>query len=88
MCQVSFRDLYVDDGQADPRQIRGRPRLVRGLYAPAGAQPRVPRNGRVQGAESADSDPRIFTFSTADIPRPYRPGASRLPPFRLHQPDC
>ena len=59
------------DWQADPRPIRGRPRLVRGLYAPAGAQPRVPRNGRVQGAESADSDPRIFTFSTADIPGPY-----------------
>ena len=56
------------------RPIRGRsaavPRLVRGLYAPAGAQPRVPRNGRVHGAESADSDPRIFTFSTADISGP------------------
>ena len=56
--------------QADPRPIRGRPRLVRGLYAPAGTQPRVPRNGRVLGAESAYSDPRIFHFSTADSPRP------------------
>ena len=58
------------DWQADPRPIRGRPRLARGLYAPAGAQPRVPRNGRVLGAESADLDPRILAFSTAESPRP------------------
>ena len=33
----------------------------------------MPRTGRGYAAESADMDPRIFNFSTADIPLPYHP---------------
>ena len=84
----SRRDLYVDDGQADPRPIRGRPRLVRGLYAPAGTQPRVPRNGRVIDTESADSDPRIFTFSTADIPEIFSPPRGLHDSILAHKHKC